>query len=228
MAELARVGLDDELITVRELADIQLVELWLHGRGPHTQRAYRADVDRFLAFVAKPLPAVTRGDLQAFADTLEQQDLGPSSRVRTLAAIKSLLAFGQRTGYRPLNVGAALKLRPKKDKIAERILYRHAIELYLKAIVWPQNKTHQLTDLVSSFVDRVQRELSMSVPDWFQKYLAEFAAIDPNAEALRFADECARASLVARNEAWVELAHLRDVVGLLARGFENVRGATET
>jgi len=102
--------------------DQYVVELWLHGRSPHTQRAYRADVARFLAFVATSLPTVTLGDLQAFADALAQQDLAPSSRVRTLAAIKSLLAFGQRTGYLPLNVGAALKLPPKKDRLAERIL----------------------------------------------------------------------------------------------------------
>ncbi len=102
--------------------DQHLVELWLHGRSPHTQRAYRADVARFSAFVATPLPTVTLGDLQAFADTLEQQTLAPSSRVRTLAAVKSLLAFGQRTGYLPLNVGAALKLPPKKGRLAERIL----------------------------------------------------------------------------------------------------------
>jgi len=65
---------------------------------------------------------VTLGHLQAFADALAQQALAPSSRVRTLATVKSLLAFGQRTGYLPLNVGAALKLPPKKDKLAERIL----------------------------------------------------------------------------------------------------------
>jgi len=85
-------------------------------------RTFLAAVFRFLAFVATPLPTVTLGDLQAFADALEQQDLAPSSRVRTLAAIKSLLAFGQRTGYLPLNVGAALKLPPKKDRLAEHIL----------------------------------------------------------------------------------------------------------
>jgi len=73
--------------------DHQLIDLWLHGRSQHTQRAYRADVARFLAFVATPLPTVTLGDLQAFADALEQQDLAPSSRVRTLAAIKSLVAW---------------------------------------------------------------------------------------------------------------------------------------
>jgi len=99
--------------------DDQLVELWLHGRSPHTRRAYRADSERFRAFVGKPLAMVTLGDLQAFADSLTGK---PSSRSRTLAAVKSLLAFGQRTGYLALNVGAALKLPAGKNTLAERIL----------------------------------------------------------------------------------------------------------
>lgn len=101
--------------------DDQLVELWLHGRSRHTQRAYRADSERFRVFVAKPLAMVTLGDLQAFADSLEGL-IKPSSRARTLAAVKSLLAFGQRTGYLALNVGAALKLPAGKNTLAERIL----------------------------------------------------------------------------------------------------------
>jgi integrase/recombinase XerD len=101
-------------------ADAKLIELWLHGRPPHTQRAYRADVDRFQTFVARPLTTVTLGAVQAFADSLA--GLAPSSRARTLAAIKSLLSFGQRTGYLALNVGAAVKLPARKDTLAEWIL----------------------------------------------------------------------------------------------------------
>jgi hypothetical protein len=85
--------------------DARLIDLWLHGRASHTQRAYGADSSRFLAFVARPLATVTLGDVQA-ADSLTGK---PSSRARTLAAVKSLLAFGQRTGYAPLNVGAVVK-----------------------------------------------------------------------------------------------------------------------
>jgi hypothetical protein len=36
--------------------------------------------------------------------------------------VKSLLAFGQRTGYLVLNVGAAVKLQQSKDTLAERML----------------------------------------------------------------------------------------------------------
>ena len=69
--------------------------------------------------MARPLPTLTLGDIQAFADSLT----GKSSwRARTLAAVKSLLACGQRTGDLPLNVGAAVKLPASKDTLAERIL----------------------------------------------------------------------------------------------------------
>jgi integrase/recombinase XerD len=102
-----------------DTTDTQLVELWLHGKSSHTQRAYRADGERFLTYVARPLRAVTLADLQAYADSLSG---APATRIRALSAVKSLLAFGQRTGYLMLNVGAALKLPPNKDRLAERIL----------------------------------------------------------------------------------------------------------
>lgn len=60
--------------------DKHLVELWLHGRPVHTQRAYRADVDRFLTFVGVQLATVTLGDVQALSDSLA--NLAPSSRSR--------------------------------------------------------------------------------------------------------------------------------------------------
>jgi hypothetical protein len=41
--------------------------------------------------VARPLTTVTLGDVQAFAGSLE--GLAPSSRARTIAAVKSLLSL---------------------------------------------------------------------------------------------------------------------------------------
>ena len=107
------------LFVPADTSDAQLVAVWLHGKSPHTQRAYRTDADRFLRFVARPLRAVTLMDLQAYADSL---DGAPATRIRALAAVKSLLTSGQRTGFLTLNVGAALKLPPRKDTLAERIL----------------------------------------------------------------------------------------------------------
>src|SRR3954470_3904319 len=75
-------------------SDDHLIELWLHGRSLHTQRAYRADVDRFRAGAGKPLARVTLADLQEVGNPL--QDLSAASRYRCLSSIKSLLAFGHR------------------------------------------------------------------------------------------------------------------------------------
>lgn len=101
-------------------SDDHLIQLWLHGRSGHTQRAYRTDVTRFRARAGKPLAAVSLQDLQGFVDSLES--LAPSSRYRILSAIKSLLAFGQRLGYLPFNVGRALRLPLVRNRLAERIL----------------------------------------------------------------------------------------------------------
>lgn len=104
----------------RASSDDQLLEIWLHGRSPHTQRAYRADIERFRSRAGKPFSLVTLSDLQKFADGLS--DLAPSSRYRTLSALKSLLAFGHRIGYLPFDVGRTLRLPAIRNRLAERIL----------------------------------------------------------------------------------------------------------
>jgi len=104
----------------RASSDDQLIALWLHGRSPHTQRAYRADIQRFLDRAGKPLDKVTLADLQQFADSLA--DLAPASRYRALSAVKSLLAFGHRLGYLPFDVGRVLRLPAVRNRLAERIL----------------------------------------------------------------------------------------------------------
>ena len=101
-------------------ADAGLVDLWLHGRPATTRRAYGADAAAFLAFVAKPLRAVTLADVQAYADQLA--DRAPASRARTLSGVKSLLTFGHRLGVLPVNAGAPLRLPKLKNTLAARIL----------------------------------------------------------------------------------------------------------
>ena len=96
-------------------SDDQLIELWLHERSLHTQRAYRADVGRFRAWAAKPLRAVMLADLQNFANSLTQ--CSGASRYRTLSAVKSLIAFGHRLGYLPFDVGRALRLPSVRNRL---------------------------------------------------------------------------------------------------------------
>ena len=103
--------------------DDQFVQLWLSMKASlATRRAYAAEVARFRAFAQKPVAWVTLADLQAYAQSLGQGSLKAASQNRALTAVKSLLSFGQETGYLPYNVGAAVKLRPARDGLAQRIL----------------------------------------------------------------------------------------------------------
>jgi integrase/recombinase XerD len=121
MTEIVTQSLSPSLVpSIQAHSDHQLVQLWLHGRSPHTQRAYAADTNRLLTIARKSLQSITLADLQAFADTLDK--LAESSAYRVLSAIKSLLSFGHRIGYLPVDVGRALRLPTVRSRLSERIL----------------------------------------------------------------------------------------------------------
>src|SRR5215475_12399553 len=109
-----------QLPAIQASSDQQLVDIWLHGRSPHTQRAYAADIERFRKRAGKPLALVTIHDVQSFFDSLGE--LAPASRCRILFSIKSLLAFGHRIGYLRFDVGRALRAPAMRNRLAERIL----------------------------------------------------------------------------------------------------------
>jgi integrase/recombinase XerD len=100
--------------------DDTLIALWLHGRPDTTQQAYRRDAGALRAHVAKPLRAVTIGDLQSYATSLS--GFAPASQARRLASVKSLFAFGHKLGYLAYDTGRPLQLPRLKDRLAERII----------------------------------------------------------------------------------------------------------
>lgn len=110
----------------------ELLDLWLHGFSARSQRAYRRDLDLFLAFIEhKDLRQVTLNDVQAFADALAQQGYSAATQNRRLSAIKSLFNFGVRIGYLSANVAALVNAPPVKNTRAERIL----LEAEVRAII---------------------------------------------------------------------------------------------
>jgi integrase/recombinase XerD len=121
--------------------DQKLVDLWLSMKtSGHTRRAYTAEAARFLAFVAKPLIEVTLRDLQVWGESLGQGSLKPSSQNRALTAVKSLLSFAQEAGYLPFNVGVAVKLRPQRDGLAQRILEESEVSRLIEAAPAGRNR----------------------------------------------------------------------------------------
>ena len=120
----------------------QLIELWLHGRPATTERAYRTDVAKMLAYMGKSLPSITLGDLQTFVDSLEMK---PTSVRRTVNSVKSLFAFGYKLGYLKFDVGRALRVQATRDELAQRILSEEEVQRILASERNPRNKAILLT-----------------------------------------------------------------------------------
>lgn len=90
--------------------DLQVIGMFLTNKGrrsANTARVYRVEVEKFVSFIGKPLPAVTLADLQEWAGTLEH--LAPASQARAIATVKSLFKFAFRLGYLRVNVAELLE-----------------------------------------------------------------------------------------------------------------------
>jgi integrase/recombinase XerC len=115
-----------------------------HERGlsAHTLRAYRGDLDRFLAFLAgeflaKPAAAVRPGDVdaasvRAFLAALHRDGAGRRTQGRALAAVRSLLRYGCRVGVLAANPATAIPT-PKARRDLPRHLRPGEIETLLEA-----------------------------------------------------------------------------------------------
>ena len=122
-------------------SDEQLIELWLHGRSLHTQRAYQKDITDFFQIAETLLRNITLGQLQSYADALHSKELSPASIKRKLASIKSLFTFAHKIGYLIFDVGKPLKTPPSKDKLAERILSEEEVQTIINSV---KNKRNRL------------------------------------------------------------------------------------
>ncbi len=87
-------------------------------KSEHTPEL-RARGGPLLAHVGKPLGVVRMGELQEYVASRP----GSSATVAlTAAALKSLFAFAQEVGFLRFNIGAAVKVPPIKNTLAERIM----------------------------------------------------------------------------------------------------------
>jgi integrase/recombinase XerD len=154
---------DGSLLSRQAETDQQLIELWLHGRSRHTQRAYRHDADRLLCAVEKPLHRITLSDLQGFADQLGKSDLELSSIHRKMSAVKSLFAFGHQLGYLQFDVARPLRLPALKDQLAERILDESDVLRMIALERMPRNRAILLTLYAGGF--RVSEVCSLTWSD---------------------------------------------------------------
>jgi integrase/recombinase XerD len=110
-------------------AEAELQKRWLHGLSRHTRRAYAFDWRLFRSFCNAQINQITLGQIQDFEDHLKTLNLGPGSRHRTLAAVKSFFSFlCDVLRILPCNVAAAIRTKAPKGAINERILERDEVK----------------------------------------------------------------------------------------------------
>lgn len=112
----------------------KLIEMWLHGKSPHTCDAYRRDIKHFFDLVGhKLLTDITIANVQHFATHLAQKQYAIETQRRRLGSIKSLLSYCHDLGVLKMNVGRFVKPPKAKDTLAERLLTEEQVQKLLNA-----------------------------------------------------------------------------------------------
>lgn len=144
-------------------SDEHLIRLWLHGKSENTREAYLRDIVQFTTFIDRPLQEIGLEDLQDYTDHLASRGLKPNTRKRKLFAIKSLLSFGQATGYLVYNVGTAVPAPRVKNQLAERILTE--AEVHRMIALEPHLRNRVLVRLFYASGGRVSELCALQVRD---------------------------------------------------------------
>ena len=86
----------------------------------------------------------------------------------------------------------AIKRQEQEDfRLANPVLflYRHALELVLKALLRGGSTHHKLDALAADLTAYVREKYQQEVPSWIPARLREMAALDPNSMAFRYGEE---------------------------------------
>jgi integrase/recombinase XerD len=122
-------------------SDPKIIKTWVENHpNPNTRYCYRFDSERLLKHAKKTLSRITLTDLQRFAESLSSAGLAPISRVRVLAAVKSLFGFAFRMRHIPTNPAAELALPRYEVRLAERILGEEDVRRMLAVDSAPRDR----------------------------------------------------------------------------------------
>jgi DNA-binding transcriptional MerR regulator len=90
-------------------------------------------------------------------------------------------------------------------------LYRHAVEVYLKAMLKARPEHHVIGELIGL----LERECGNKVAGWVKDRLWDFHKIDRMSDVFRYAGS------FSDGELWVDLHHLKTVMDRLTEAFES-------
>lgn len=115
-------------------------------------------------------------------------------------------------------VNAALKNEEVWELFCPTVYnYRHAIELYMKAIIGRYKKGHDLIYLLNRLKDILKNEFNSPVPEWFENLTIAFNDFDPRGVTFRYG------GYLEKHEAFVDFAHLKTLMSWVTESFDNIR-----
>lgn len=88
-------------------------------------------------------------------------------------------------------------------------LYRHALELYLKAVLRPSRPRHDLRPLIDAFDELLREQLHSAIPAHLKDDLLIFATVDPDAQGFRYSHTTKGKLQLLPGEYWVPLRDLQ-------------------
>lgn len=109
-------------------------------------------------------------------------------------------------------------------------LYRHALELILKWLMKSKAKHHKLDILASDFEKFIRDHYDQETPAWITNRLKEFAKIDPNSMAFRYAEDKylnSKTYSEVDGEVYVGVIHLQQAMKTLYEILATVAGKIE-
>lgn len=95
--------------------------------------------------------------------------------------------------------------------------YRHAVELYLKALVQPQKRNHDLGNLLNQLENLLANHHATEMPKWFGNLIKEFIQYDPRATTFRYPGKTS-----ASEELIVDLPQLQHQMDILSQVFHRI------
>jgi hypothetical protein len=95
--------------------------------------------------------------------------------------------------------------------------YRHATELYLKAITGYYDARHNLQKLYSRLAKLVKTEFNEPIPDWFKNVFDVFHEFDPGGTSFRYGGD------ISGGEVFVDFRQLKTLMDKTARIFQKIR-----
>lgn len=150
--------------TTSATCDDELVDSWLRvkAQNENTLTAYARIANEFRKFFQfRSLASLSIDDLADYADSIKIHSV--ATQRQRIFAVKSLLSYGQKTGYLQFNVGAALQAPKAKTELASKLLSEEEIFKLIHAE--PKTRNQLLLRLLYVSAARISEALALRWSD---------------------------------------------------------------